>query len=102
MTFNYGISDSWLRGARGGSRILVKGGGGSSGVLTPKFAQNRGFALKLPENCMISKKKKIIGGRCTLARHTYFLSSSHVSRKLIHGFFFLFLWGGEKKEIRSL
>ena len=37
-------------------------GQGASGVLTPvgglspKFAQNGGFPLKLPENCMILKK----------------------------------------------
>ncbi len=40
--------------------------GGSSGVLTPggpspKFAQNGGFPIKLPENCMILKK--ILGAR---------------------------------------
>ena len=35
---------------RRGSRILVRG------PLSPKFAQNRGFPLKLPKNCMILKK----------------------------------------------
>ncbi len=30
--------------------------------LSPKFAQNRGFPLKVPENCMILKKKKNLGG----------------------------------------
>ncbi len=42
-------SKKW--GGRAGSRILVRGG------LSPKFAQNRGFPLQLPENCMILKKK---------------------------------------------
>ncbi len=28
------------------------------GALSSKFSQNRGFPLKLPENCMILKKKK--------------------------------------------
>ena len=35
-----------------------KAGGG--GALSPKFAQNRGFPLKLPENCMI---KQNLGAR---------------------------------------
>ena len=32
------------------------------GALSPKFAQNRGFPLKLPENCMVLKKSWGQGG----------------------------------------
>ncbi len=32
------------------------------GALSPKFAQNRGFPLKLPENCMIIKTSWGQGG----------------------------------------
>ncbi len=32
------------------------------GALSPKVAQNRGFPLKLPENCMILKKSLAIPG----------------------------------------
>ena len=42
-----------------GSRILVRGALRSldpKGGLSPKFAQNGVFPLKLPENCMIEKK----------------------------------------------
>ncbi len=46
--------------ARGRSRILVMGAvefwPQGRGALSPKFAQNRVFTLKLPENCMILKK----------------------------------------------
>ena len=42
----------------GNPRILVRGQKSFDprGALTPKFAQNRGFPLKLPENCIILKK----------------------------------------------
>ncbi len=46
---------------RGGSRIFVRGVQQSfdpkGGALSPKFAQNTYFPLKLPESCMILKKK---------------------------------------------
>ncbi len=40
------------------AKILVRGAERSFDprALSPKFAQNRGFPLKLPENCMIWKK----------------------------------------------
>ncbi len=47
------------------SRILVRGQrsfGPRGGALSSKFAQNRGFPLKLPENCMILKKSWMQGG----------------------------------------
>ncbi len=67
---------------RGGSRILVRGSQMSfdpNGLaLSPRFAQNRGFPLKLPENCMILEK--MLGARwgpppplrkwCTLVKTT--------------------------------
>ncbi len=43
---------------RGPSRVLTKGGG----ALSPNIAQNRGFPLKFPENCMILKKSWGQGG----------------------------------------
>ncbi len=46
--------------SRRGSRIFGHGGPAEfwpqEGALSPKFAQNRGFPLKLPENCMILNK----------------------------------------------
>ncbi len=51
--------ENWFKAQ---ARIQDFGQGGASRVLTPKgalkpkFAENRGFPLKLPENCMILKK----------------------------------------------
>ncbi len=45
---------------RGGSRILVRGAVEFDPIWGPwaqKVAQNRLFSIKLPDNCMISKKK---------------------------------------------
>ena len=56
----------WFRG-EGQARIQDFGQGGQrsfdpKGALSLQFAQNRGFPLKLPANCMILKKSWVQGG----------------------------------------
>ncbi len=52
-------SEVWRWGPSRGSRILARGPSvvltPRGGALSPKYARNKGFPLKLPENCMILK-----------------------------------------------
>ncbi len=91
----------WHLQYRRGSRILVRGSPvefwPQGGALSPQFAQNKGFPLKLPENCMILKKSGARGAQaprapwirhCNTHTHTWTHVISFLSSLLFSTSFF--------------